>query len=80
MPIGCSRKDTGGAGLWLVGLAKKIFAHHLYLIQVSGRSEVRGMRENLQWGAACAAQGLIFSSDLYDAVMTAVELVMGVLL
>ena len=38
------------------------------------------MRENLQWGAACAAQGLIFSSDLYDAVMTAVELGMGVLL
>lgn len=38
------------------------------------------MREKFQWGAAFAANGLIFSSDLHDAVMTALDLIMGVLL
>lgn len=38
------------------------------------------MRENIQWGLAFAANGLIYSSDLYDAVLTAIELIMGVLL
>jgi hypothetical protein len=37
------------------------------------------MRENIQWGVACAANGLIFSSDLHDAVMMALDLIMGVL-
>ena len=38
------------------------------------------MREKIQWGAALVANGLIFSSDLHDAVMTALDLIMGVLL
>jgi hypothetical protein len=38
------------------------------------------MRENIQWGAAFAANSLIYSSDLYGAVMTALDLIMGVLL
>ena len=38
------------------------------------------MREKIQWGAALAANGLIYSSDLHDAVMTALDLIMGVLL
>lgn len=36
------------------------------------------MRENIQWAAACAANALIYAGDLHDAVMTAVELIMGV--
>jgi len=38
------------------------------------------MRRKFQFGAACAANGLIYSSDLHDAVMTAIDLIMGVLL
>lgn len=38
------------------------------------------MREKIQWGAALAANGLIYSSDLYEAVMTALDLLMGMLL
>lgn len=38
------------------------------------------MREKFQWGAAFAANGLIYASDLHDAVMTTIELIMGVLL
>jgi hypothetical protein len=38
------------------------------------------MREKLQWSAACAANGLIFAHELTDAVMTALDLLMGMLL
>jgi hypothetical protein len=38
------------------------------------------MRENVQWGAAFAANALIYVDDLYDAMLTAVELIRGVLL
>jgi hypothetical protein len=38
------------------------------------------MRENVQWGLAFAANSLIYAGDLYDAVMTTIELIMGVLL
>lgn len=38
------------------------------------------MREKIQWAAALAANGLIYSSDLYDAVLTVVELITGMLL
>ena len=38
------------------------------------------MRENFQWGLAFAANGLIYSNDLHDAAMTALDLIMGVLL
>jgi hypothetical protein len=38
------------------------------------------MRENVQWGVACAANVLIYADDLYDAMLTAVELIRGVLL
>lgn len=38
------------------------------------------MREKIQWGAAFAANSLIYSSDLYDAVLTALELITGMLL
>ena len=38
------------------------------------------MREKIQLSTVFAANGLIYSSDLYDAVMTTVELIMGVLL
>ena len=38
------------------------------------------MREKIQWGAACAANGLIFVNELSDAVLTALDLLVGVLL
>lgn len=38
------------------------------------------MRENIQWGLAFAANSLIYAGDLYDAVLTAVELITGMLL
>lgn len=38
------------------------------------------MREKIHWGAAFAANGLIYSSDLYGAVATALDLIMGVLM
>lgn len=38
------------------------------------------MREKVQWGAACAVNGLIFANALADAVMTALDLIMGMLL
>lgn len=38
------------------------------------------MRENVQWSLAFAANSLIYAGDLYDAVMTTIELIMGVLL
>jgi hypothetical protein len=38
------------------------------------------MREKIQLGAAFAANALIYAGDLYDAVLTALELLVGVLL
>ena len=38
------------------------------------------MRDKIQWGMAFAANGLIYSNDLHDAAMTALDLIMGVLL
>lgn len=38
------------------------------------------MREKIQLSAVLAANALIYAGDLYDAVMTTVELIMGVLL
>lgn len=42
--------------------------------------EERVMRENIQWAVACAANSVIYANDLYDAMMTTIELIMGVLL
>lgn len=36
------------------------------------------MRENIQWGAAFAANSLIYANDLHDALVMAVEMIMGV--
>lgn len=38
------------------------------------------MREKIHLSAVFAANSLIYSSDLYDAVLTAVELITGILL
>lgn len=57
-----------------------IFAHQLYLIQISKRLGEMVMREKIQLGAACVANALIYAGDLYDAVLTALELLVGVLL
>lgn len=37
------------------------------------------MREKIQWGAALAANGLIYSNDLVEAMTEAFALLMGVL-
>ena len=44
------------------------------------KAEEMVMREKVQWSAAFAANGLIYSSDLLDAVMAALDLIMGALL
>lgn len=38
------------------------------------------MRDKIQWGVAFASNGLIYASDLHDAVMTALDLIAGMLL
>ena len=38
------------------------------------------MRENFQWGVACAANSLIYANDLFEALTEALSLLMGVLL
>jgi hypothetical protein len=39
-----------------------------------------GMRERIHWGVAFAANALIYVSDLYGAVETALDLIVRVLL
>lgn len=38
------------------------------------------MRENVQWGAAFAANSLIYANDLIDSVTETLAFLMGILL
>lgn len=56
-----------------------IFTKYLYLIQLS-KGLRWSMRKRIHWGAAFAANALIYASDLYGAVATALNLIVRVLL
>ena len=77
----CFLKDTGARVIASVRGCEIVYrALSLFDRGINRRREERVMRDKIQWGVAFASNGLIYASDLHDAVMTALDLIAGMLL